>query len=170
MSKLKLKILNWKTLLAVLLVVAAGIWIWSMRASLKPDDVKVGMDTNRVRLSWKTFSYNEDGHFGKKIQYEAKHQDSHGGSLSLHCRDGSVYAVEAAYPAGLSKEESIKVARALLNVGSAQADEHDEEELHIANCEKPTEYFYFDGGKLCAQLDYKKNDLSHVTRVYCWKS
>lgn len=170
MSSMKAKLVNWKSVLAILLVVAAGIWLWSMRGSLKADDVRVGMDTNRVRVSWKTFAYNEAGHFGKKIQYEAKHPDSHGGSCSLHCRDGKVYAVEIAYPAGLSKEESVKIARSILDVGTAPADEHDEEELHIAGCEKPTEYFYFNGGKLCAQLDYKKDDHSHVTRVYCWKS
>lgn len=155
----------------VLIVFIALIgWLYSMRASLKPENVKVGMSANNARVSWKTFSYNEQGHFGKKIQFEGRLSDSKGGNYSLHCKDGNIFAVEISFPAGLQRKDSLEVVKRVLQPENSEPSEHDAEELSLKNCDKPTEYFYFDQGKLCAQLDYSGHNAGLVSRIYCWKS
>lgn len=154
----------------LLVAAAAGVFVWSQRGSLKPEDVKVGIETNKVRLSWKTFSYNESGHFGTKTQYESRRGDSEGGSYSLHCRDGKVFAVEVIYPAGVERERSLALIRRVLQQDVSKPVEHDDEELRIKNCARPSEYFYFGNGKLGAQIDYADGSKRRIARVYCWTS
>lgn len=155
-------------LAVLLLLLAGGVFAWTKRASLKPESVRIGMPTNNVRLSWKTFNYNEQGHYGSKIQFESRQSDSFGGSYSLSCRDGKVYAVEINYPAGLEREKSLAVLARVLGQDANKPNEHDDKELSMKNCEKPSEYFYFDGGKCGAQLDYQDKDSKRVSRIYCW--
>ncbi len=157
-------------LLLLLLVAAAGVWCWLQRASLKPWDVRVGMATNNVRLSWKTFAYNEEGHFGQKTQFESRQRDPEGGTYSLHCRDGKIYGVEIIYPSGLDKDKSLAAIQRILQKPVAKAIEHDDEELHMQGCNKPSEYFYFDDGGLGAQIDYAGSKDKRVVRIYCWNS
>ena len=155
---------------AVLLVAGAAVFLWSQRASLKPENVHVGIPANSVRISWKTFSYNENGHFGNKTQYEGRRSDADGGSYSLHCREGKVFAVEVMYPAGLDRDRSLRLVQRLLQQDVSKPVDHDDEELHLKDCPKPSEYFYFADGKLAAQLDYVDQSKTKIARVYCWTS
>jgi hypothetical protein len=158
---------------ALLLIAAlglAGAWIWSQRATLHPDKVRIGMKTEKVRLSWKTFAYNSQGHFGNKTQFESRNADKLGGSYSLHCRDGKVYAVEVNYPAAADKSKVLEIVGGITGVPTQKCDEHDDKELLIKNCKNPSEYYYFNQGKIGVQLDLVNGDSKRVTRIYCWEA
>lgn len=152
------------------ILVAAGLWCWSQRAAVKPDNVQIGISTNLVRMSWKTFSYNEAGHFANKTQFESRYSDKAGGSYSLHCRDGKVYAVEISYPSGLDKVRSLEVVERILRHKVATAVEKDDEELSLKGCPRPSEYFYFEDGRVGAQVEFSDPSAGKVNRVYCWMS
>jgi hypothetical protein len=157
-------------IMSLLLVLALAGWVWTRRATLKPEGVSIGMPTSAPRLSWKTFSYNDQGHFGAKTQFESKNTDAFGGTYSLHCRDGKVYAVEINYPAGLEKDKTEAIISRVTGHDPSKSEEHDAKELTMKGCEKPSEYYYFDKGKIGVQLDYGGTDKNRVSRIYCWSA
>ncbi len=164
-----LQIAKFRIVVALLLVLfATGAWLWTKKSSLSPETLRIGMPTNNLRMSWKTFAYNEQGHYGNKIQFESKRGDAYGGSYSVSCREGKVYAIEINYPAGLERGKVIDVIGRVLGTGAAHPEEHDDKELSMKNCDMRSEYFYFDAGKIGAQIDYKKGSSSLVSRIYCW--
>ncbi len=155
---------------AAAIIVLLGLAVYSQRASLKANNVSLGMPTYKLRLSFKTFAYNEAGHFGNKTQFEGRQPDSFGGSYYLHCRDGKVYAVEVLYPAGLEKNKSDQVLERILKTGLSKSQEHDISELSMKDCPKPSEYYYFDQGKVGAQLEHDQKEQDKIVRIYCWLS
>jgi hypothetical protein len=157
-------------LLAIFLLAASAVvWVWSQRSSLKIAAVRIGMPVSKVRFSYKTFRYNEQGHFDNKTQYESCSADPLGGGYSLHCRDGKVYAVEVNYPKGADRARALEMVSNIVGQSLEKSEEHDDKELSLENCDEPSEYFYFDGGKIGVQLDFHGNR-NQVTRVYCWSA
>jgi len=157
-------------ILGLILVSGLAVWLWTQRATLKPDGVIIGMPSSAPRLSWKTFSYNEQGHFGAKTQFESRSTDALGGTYSLHCRDGKVYAVEINYPGGVDRNRTLPIISKITGYDPAKSEEHDVKELSMKGCEKPSEYFYFNKGKIGVQLDFVGDKKSRVARIYCWSA
>jgi len=156
--------------LVLIAIIAVAIFAWTQRSSLKLEAVRVGIPTAKVRASYKTFSYNELGHFANKTQFESCKQDALGGSYSLHCRDGKVYAVEVNYPNGADRAKVMDVVAKISGHEMQTNDEHDDKELSLKDCDKPSEYFYFDKGKTGVELDFARDNKQQVNRVYCWST
>lgn len=160
----KIKILCALVVCALLLI----SWARTQRAKVQPNNVVLGTPTNSVRMSWKTFRYNDKGHYGGKTQYESKASDSAGGNYTLHCRNGKVYAAEVFWGAGVAREQAIATLERLLKTKLSAQSSHDDVELKLKTCAKPSEYYYFDSGKSGAQLDYRDGASGSVSHLYCW--
>ncbi len=153
------------------LIVSAVVfvaWARTLRARVQPNSVVLGTHTSAVRMSWKTFRYNEKGHFGGKTQYESKSADSSGGNYTLHCRDGKVYAAEVFWGAGVARDQALATLERLLQTKLSMQSSHDDLELKLNTCSKPSEYYYFNSGKSGAQLDYRDKSADFVGHLYCW--
>jgi len=152
----------------IVCAVVCVAWARTQRAKVQPNSVVLGTPTSAVRMSWKTFRYNEKGHFGGKTQYESKSSDSAGGNYTLHCRNGKVYAAEVFWGAGVARDQAIATLERLLQTKLGTQSSHDDVELNLNTCTNPSEYYYFNSGKSGAQLDYRDKNSDSVGHLYCW--
>lgn len=130
--------------------------------------VRLGMPERSLAESKALFTFDQNGHFGDRVQYNSKANDQWGGMYFTFCRSGKCFGVEVAYPeAGVSRQDALAVVSRILQDIPVKLTEHDDEDLRAGDAKKPGEFFYY-GDSVRAELAYKPGADRKVSRVSVW--
>lgn len=135
--------------------------------AVKLNDLNLSVTEDDLKKSSDSFEFFPGGHFGEKTQYNGKSADEIGGALSVHCRSGKPFSIEAKYHDGIPRELAMKKMQKLLPANPGEVIEHDDDDRIKKDCKQAAEFFYYKSGPY-SELLYAENSSDKVVQINVW--
>ena len=138
---------------------------------MAPIDLKalrLGVTESTLRSSGEAFAFAPNGHFGDKVQYNARFPDQFGGAYAVHCRAGKSYGIEVKYPeAGINVVDARTILQSLIKSAAGEQCGHNDDDLKKGDTKDACEFYYYTK-KVRAELVYAHNSQDRVRQVSVW--
>lgn len=130
--------------------------------------LQIGESEASLRKSRAAFAFAPNGHFGDKLQYNAREADEFGGAYAVHCRGGKSFGIEVKYPeTGVPVADAKIVLTRLLASAGGELVSSNREDLATSDVKEPYEFFYYKNN-VRAEFVYAPNSRDKVREISIW--
>lgn len=130
--------------------------------------LQIGESEASLKKSRAAFAFAPNGHFGDKLQYNAREADEFGGAYAVHCRGGKSFGIEVKYPeTGVPVADAKLVLARLLASAGGELVSSNREDLAASDVKEPYEFFYYKNN-VRAEFAYASNSRDKVREISIW--
>lgn len=155
-------------LIALIAATALGACADGVARTVGVKSLQIGESEATLKKSREAFAFAPNGHFGDKVQYNAREADEFGGAYAVHCRGGKSFGIEVKYPeAGVPAADAKLVLTRLLSSAGGELVSNNREDLACSDVKEPYEFFYYKNN-VRAEFVYAANSREKVREISIW--